>query len=120
MKKYIIKNADGSEQNVMPAVHASRKEAGEILMDYICDYNEGLKVNDDDYLSPFDFRLEDADKKEDSVTLLNTEPVDWQHIRIQAAIAAMQGMMASRFTDIEDVSAWSVRAADALIEELKK
>lgn len=36
MKKYIIKNADGSEQSEMQAIHKSRKEAGETLMDYIC------------------------------------------------------------------------------------
>lgn len=35
MKKYIIKNADGSEQTVMRAIHNSRKEAGKTLMDYI-------------------------------------------------------------------------------------
>jgi hypothetical protein len=55
MKKYIIKNADGSEQSEMQAIHKSRKEAGETLIDYICDHNEDLDVDDDDYLSPFDF-----------------------------------------------------------------
>lgn len=64
MKKYIIKNADGSEQTVMQAVHESRKEAGETLMDYICDHNEDLDIDDDDYLSPFDFVLEEVECKE--------------------------------------------------------
>lgn len=64
MKKYIIKKADGSEQSVMQAVHESRKEAGETLMDYICDHNKFLKVDDDDYLSPFDFALEEVECKE--------------------------------------------------------
>ena len=32
MKKYIIKNADGSEQTVMQAVHESREEAGRVLL----------------------------------------------------------------------------------------
>lgn len=40
MRKYIIKNADGSEQTVMQAIHNSRKEAGETLMDYICGQND--------------------------------------------------------------------------------
>lgn len=61
MKKYIIKNADGSEQTVMRAIHESRKEAGETLMDYICDHNEDLDIDDDDYLSPFDFVLEEVE-----------------------------------------------------------
>ena len=64
MKKYIIKNADGSEQSEMQAIHESRKEAGETLMDYICDHNEYLGIDDDDYLSPFDFVLEEVECKE--------------------------------------------------------
>lgn len=64
MKKYIIKNADGSEQSEMQAIHESRKEAGETLMDYICDHNEDLDIDDDDYLSPFDFVLEEVEVTE--------------------------------------------------------
>lgn len=64
MRKYIIKNADGSEQSEMQAIHESRKEAGETLMDYICDHNEDLNIDDDDYLSPFDFVLEEVECKE--------------------------------------------------------
>ena len=64
MKRYIIKNADGSEQSEMQAIHKSRKEAGETLMDYICNHNEDLDVDDDDYLSPFDFALEEVECKE--------------------------------------------------------
>ena len=64
MKRYIIKNADGSEQSEMQAIHKSRKEAGETLMDYICNHNEDLDVDDDDYLSPFDFVLEEVECKE--------------------------------------------------------
>lgn len=64
MKKYIIKNADGSEQSEMQAIHDSRKEAGETLMDYICDHNKDLDVDDNDYLSPFDFALEEVECKE--------------------------------------------------------
>ena len=64
MKKYIIKNADGSEQSEMQAIHESRKEAGETLMDYICNHNKDLDVDDDDYLSPFDFALEEVECKE--------------------------------------------------------
>ena len=64
MKRYIIKNADGSEQSEMQDIHKSRKEAGETLMDYICDHNEDLDVDDDDYLSAFDFVLEEVECKE--------------------------------------------------------
>ncbi len=59
MKKYIIKNADGSEQTVMRAIHNSRKEAGRELMRYLSYHNENLDV--DNHLSPFDFTLEEVE-----------------------------------------------------------
>lgn len=62
MKKYIIKNADGSEQTVMQAIHNSRKEAGRELMRYLSYHNENWDV--DNYLSPFDFTLEEVEYTE--------------------------------------------------------
>lgn len=59
MKKYRIKNADGSEQTVMQAVHESRKEAGRKLMRYLSYHNENC--DGDEYLSPFDFILEEVE-----------------------------------------------------------
>lgn len=59
MKKYIIRNVDGSEQTVMRAVHNSRKEAGRELMRYLSYHNENWDV--DKYLSPFDFILEEVE-----------------------------------------------------------
>lgn len=59
MKKYIIKNADGSEQTVMQAIHNSRKEAGRELMRYLRYRNDNWDV--DNYLSPFDFTLEEVE-----------------------------------------------------------
>lgn len=59
MKKYIIKNADGSEQTVMQAVHESREEAGRVLMRYLSYHNENWDV--DSHLSPFDFTLEEVE-----------------------------------------------------------
>lgn len=59
MRKYIIKNADGSEQTVMRAVHNSRKEAGGELMRYLSYNNESWDV--DNHLSPFDFVLEEVE-----------------------------------------------------------
>lgn len=62
MRKYIIKNADGSEQTVMQAIHESREEAGRVLMRYLSYHNENCDV--DDYLSPFDFKLEEVEHME--------------------------------------------------------
>lgn len=54
--------------------------------------------------------------------LWNNDNTDWQGVRIQAAIAAMQGFL-SRQTyraDLPTLAKDSVRLANCLIEELKK
>lgn len=71
MKKYIIKNADGSEQTVMQAVHESREEAGRVLMRYLSYNNESRDV--DSHLSPFDFVLEEVDSKDVNGTITDFE-----------------------------------------------
>ena len=48
----------------MVAAHKTRKEAGEELMEYINNHNEGLDVDDDDYLIPFDFLIEEVEVTE--------------------------------------------------------
>ena len=64
MKKYIIKNADGSEQNEIQNSYNSRNGASEALMEYLYEHNEDLGIGDEDYLSPFDFKIEEVDYKE--------------------------------------------------------
>lgn len=71
MKKYIIKNADGSEQTVMQAVHESREEAGRVLMRYLSYHNENCDV--DSHLSPFDFSLEEVECKDVNETITDFE-----------------------------------------------
>lgn len=75
MKKYIIKNADGSEQHVMQAVHASSKEAGETLWDYLLDHNDGgaLCRCDEGWVSPFDFIIEEDECKDVSEVITDFE-----------------------------------------------
>lgn len=64
MKKYVIKNADGRECSELKSSYKSRNEASDALMDYICDHNEDLDIDDGNYLSPFDFVLEEFECKE--------------------------------------------------------
>lgn len=71
MRKYVIKNADGSEQTVMRAVHNSRKEAGGELMRYLSYHNESWDV--DNHLSPFDFILEEVECKDVNETITDFE-----------------------------------------------
>lgn len=64
MKKYIIKYADGSECSEMQNSYNSRNGASYALMEYLYEHNEDLGIGDEDYLSLFDFKLEEVECKE--------------------------------------------------------
>lgn len=110
MKKFIIKYADGSEQDCMVATHKTRKEAGEELMEYINNHNEDLDVDDDDYLTPFDFLLEEVE-----VTEVNEIITDFETARER-----LGGKPNMDFTVSQKVSRNAVRLEDVtrLVQEL--
>ena len=58
MKKYIVKYKDSEK---VFGEYNSRKEASDTLMEYINEYNNVLDSN---YISPFDFALEEVECKE--------------------------------------------------------
>lgn len=96
MRKFVIKNADGSEQTVMRAIHNSRKEAGETLMNYIRYHNENCDA--DNYLSPFDFTVEEVDAKNVSETITDFESAKSAIIRVSPADFIFSGNI-KRFED---------------------
>lgn len=63
MKKYVIKYADGRDCREINS-YESRNEASDALMKYLYNHNEYLSVNDDNYLSPFDFKIEEVERTE--------------------------------------------------------
>lgn len=71
MKKYVIKNADGSEQHVMEAVHASSKEAGQTLWNYLLEQNDSGGILC--WVSPFDFIIEEEECKDVSEVITDFE-----------------------------------------------
>lgn len=89
---------------------------GEIIN--IADYARVTLDKCDDYGIPIEVSLEDVELiKDDSITN------DWQQIRIQAAIAAMQGILANQSSVVvrdEVLIRESVSLADALVERLKE
>lgn len=111
MRKYIIKNADGSEQTVMQAVHESREEAGRELMRYLCYHNVDCDV--DDYLSPFDFILEEVECGD-----INEVITDFESARETLGIKAL-GFL-NKFDDvtklISDINPKHIEALIALNE----
>lgn len=62
MKKYIIKNADGSAQNVMPAIHNTYKSALQTLLSHLIMAAGGM--NDDCTESPFKYIIEEVGEKD--------------------------------------------------------
>lgn len=109
MKKYIIKNADGSEQTVMRAIHNSRKEAGRVLMRYLSYNNESRDV--DSHLSPFDFILEEVECGD-----INEVITDFESAREMLGLKAL-GFL-NKFDDvtklISDINPKHIKALIAL------
>lgn len=111
MKKYIIKNTDGSEQTVMRAIHNSRKEAGRVLMRYLS-YNNGSR-DVDSHLSPFDFILEEVECGD-----INEVITDFESARETLGLKAL-GFL-NKFDDvtklISDINPKHIKALIALNE----
>ena len=111
MKKYIIKNADGSEQTVMQAVHESREEAGRVLMRYLSYHNENWDV--DNHLSPFDFALEEVECGD-----INEVITDFESAREMLGLKAL-GFL-NKFDDVTkligDINPKHIKALIALNE----
>ena len=73
MKNYKIKYADGREQTVMRAIHNSYNEAAQTLMDFLNANNDFLSLKDDNYLTPFDFKIEEVECTEVNETITDFE-----------------------------------------------
>ena len=73
MKNYKIKYADGREQSVMRAIHNSYNEAAQTLMDFLNANNDFLSLKDDNYLTPFDFKIEEVECKDVNETITDFE-----------------------------------------------
>lgn len=99
MKKYIIKNADGSEQSVMQSVHSSREEAGETLWDYLLDHNDGgaLCRYDESWVSPFDFIIEEVECKD-----VNEVITDFESARKALGLESNDGFKVPKWLTAKD------------------
>ena len=88
---------------------------GEIIN--IADYASVTLDKCDDYGNPIEVPFEDIELIKDS-----SSTIDWQQVRIQAAIAAMQALRSNtgynQCTPVE-IAKFSVTYADALVKELK-
>lgn len=96
MKRFIIKNADGTQQYVMPAVHNTRKKAEETLMDYIHSRNKFTE----EYLSLFDFIIE-VEEIEDHADLNKLIQNFKQAKQIIGSSEFVLAKKSLRFSDVE-------------------
>lgn len=111
MKKYyIIKYADGRDCREINS-YESRNEASDALMKYLYSHNEYLSVNDDNYLSPFDFKIEEVDVKD-----VNEVITDFESARETLGLKAL-GFL-NKFDDvtklISDINPKHIEALIAL------
>lgn len=102
---------------------AKVKETGEVVnVVRIIEYSEKPGTS---FAGDYMYYKDESNNKpynEDELDFTNIYP-DWQQVRIQAAIAAMQGAYSNKMfdnVDFEGIAKASVIQADALIEELKK
>ena len=68
------------------------------------------------------YKTSDAEKECEFQSHLIQVPDEWQYVRIQASIAAMQGFLSREIyrADLTTLAKDSVKLANYLIEELKK
>lgn len=85
MKKYIVKYKDGEKTF---GEYNSRKEASDELMNYIHDFNNNF---DGEYISPFDFVIEEVECKE-----VNEVITDFETARKVLGIKPLEGIIISK------------------------
>lgn len=61
MTKYNLRKIEGGQ---VLGTFASKQDAAEYMMDFIEERNEDLDSDDEDYLTPFDFTLDEIESKE--------------------------------------------------------
>lgn len=102
---------------------AKVKETGKVVeVEKIIEYSE---VPGTPFGADFEYYKDEVNQKkynDDELDFINVYP-DWQQVRIQAAIAAMQNLCGcERYRSYPEgkIAKCSVKQADALIEELKQ
>ena len=92
------------------------KKTGEIVN--IADYARVTLDSHDSYGNPLELGFDEVEILQE-----NTSDIDWEKVRIKAAISALQRLTSnpnSSFAADDELAKWSVSCADALIAELKK
>lgn len=96
------------------------KKTGEVLE--VAEYAKVAMDVCDSYGNPLEYGLDEIEIIGERRIFESYSVVNWQQVKIQAAIGAMQGMLAKQDVQlfVEDIAEFSVKYARALVEELKK
>lgn len=70
MKKFLVTNKRTQE---ICGKFDSKNQAGDEMIDFITEHNEDLDSDDEDYLTPFDFAIEEIEIKEINQVVTNFE-----------------------------------------------
>lgn len=90
------------------------KKTGEVIN--IADYAKVTLDRCDSWGNPLEYPLDEVEIIEEKA-----DDIDWEEVRIKAAISALQGFAASpQIASIEALARWSIDAAYTLVAELKK
>ena len=89
MKKYVVKYANGEKTF---GEYNSRKEASDELMNYIHDFNNNF---DGEYISPFDFVLEEVECKE-----VNEVISDFENARKALDVESNSDFVSANIADV--------------------
>ena len=96
---------------------AKIKATGEIVK--LAEYAKITLDMCDSYGNPIELKPEDVELISDNNG--DTSTTDWNQVRVQASIGAMQVILGkNNYDTYKDIAAHAVGYADALVEELKK
>ena len=102
MKKYLVTNKKTQE---ICGKFDSKNEAAEQMMDFIEEHNEDLDSDDEDYLTPFDFVLEEVEIKDVNEAITNFEEAR-KHLggKPNADFTVSKKILSGNSVSLEDVS----------------
>ena len=93
------------------------KATGEIVK--LAEYAKITLDMCDSYGNPIELKPEDVELISDDKG--DTSTIDWNQVRVQASIGAMQVILGkNNYDTYKDIAAQAVGYADALVKELKK
>lgn len=102
MKKYLVTNKKTQE---ICGKFDSKNEAAEQMMDFIEEHNEDWDSDDEDYLTPFDFVLEEVEIKDVNEAITNFEEAR-KHLggKPNADFTVSKKILSGNSVSLEDVS----------------